>query len=160
MGRLIDGVWTDRAPAPTDESGKFVRAPSVFRNWITADGSAGPSSDGGFEAESGRYHLYVSYACPWAHRTLIFRKLKSLEDHISFSVVHPDMLEGGWSFSTDFPGATGDELFGSEFLRDIYVRSDPSANTRVTVPVLWDKKTASDRVERKLRDHPNVQFGL
>ena len=105
---------------------------------MTADGSAGPSGEGGFKAESGRYHLYVSLACPWAHRTLIFRALKGLADHIGISIVHPEMLSDGWTFATDFPGATGDRLFGLPFLRDIYTRTDPKVSGRVTVPILYD----------------------
>ncbi|MBD3679934.1 MAG: glutathione S-transferase family protein [Rhodobacteraceae bacterium] len=138
MGHLERGVWTTAPIAKTTE-GRFVRPESSFRNWITADGSAGPTGTGGFKAESGRYHLYVSYACPWAHRALIFRALKGLEDHISVSAVHPDMLGDGWQFGTDFDGATGDDLHGSHFLRDVYVKADPEFTGRVTVPVLWDK---------------------
>ncbi len=92
MGLLVDGKWQDKWYDTKSSGGKFERAAAKFRNWVTADGSAGPSGDGGFKAESGRYHLYVSYACPWAHRALIFRQLKGLEDHIGVSVVHPDML--------------------------------------------------------------------
>ncbi|MEM7491163.1 MAG: glutathione S-transferase family protein, partial [Pseudomonadota bacterium] len=108
------------------------------RNWITADGAPGPSGEGGFAAEAGRYHLYVSLACPWAHRALIFRKLKGLEDLIGVSAVHPDMLSDGWTFETDDHGATGDTLFGLPFLRDIYTKAVPDVSGRVTVPVLWD----------------------
>lgn len=93
---------------------------------------------GGFKVESGRYHLYVSHACPWVHRTMIYRSLTGLEDHIGVSVVHPDMLSEGWTFATDFPGATGDRLFGSRFVRDIYLRAKPAMTGRVTVPILWD----------------------
>ncbi|MBM1221959.1 glutathione S-transferase family protein [Ponticoccus sp. SC2-23] len=139
MGQLVDGVWHDTWYDTKSTGGAFKRSTSKFRNWITADGRAGPSGEGGFKAESGRYHLYISHACPWAHRTLIFRKLKALEDHIGVSVVHPDMLSDGWTFSTDYDGATGDHLFGSDFLRDIYIRNDPKVSGRVTVPVLWDK---------------------
>ena len=138
MGQLVDGEWQKTPLIEKNDSGAFDRKESSFRNWVTADGSAGPSGKGGFKAESGRYHLFVSYACPWAHRTLIFRKLKGLEEHIGVSVVHPDMLENGWEFRTDFPGATGDELFNSDFLYQIYQRADPQATTKVTVPVLWD----------------------
>jgi putative glutathione S-transferase len=113
---------------------------SQFRNWITPDGSAGPSGDSGFTAESGRYHLYVSLACPWAHRTLIFRRLKGLTDHISVSVVHPDMLDRGWTFQKDDHGATGDTLFGHDYAYQIYTRADPTYSGRVTVPILWDKQ--------------------
>ena len=102
MGKLVDGIWKSDDFVSKSGDGSFKRADTSYRNWITRDGSAGPSGEGGFPAEAGRYHLYVSYACPWAHRTLIFRKLKGLEDLISVSVVHPDMLDGGWSFDTDF----------------------------------------------------------
>ncbi|MBV0893023.1 glutathione S-transferase family protein [Paracoccus sp. Z118] len=139
MGLLVDGKWQDSWYDTGSTGGRFERTITRWRNWITADGSAGPSGEGGFAAESGRYHLYVSYACPWAHRTLILRAIKGLEDHISVSAVHPDMLSEGWEFRTDFPGATGDTLFGERFLRDIYLRADPRASGRVTVPVLWDK---------------------
>jgi len=140
MGQLVDGVWHDTWYDTKSTGGKFVRSTSNYRNWITADGSAGPSGSDGFKAESGRYHLYVSYACPWAHRTLIFRRLKDLEQHVSVSVVHPDMLSDGWTFDTDDHGATGDTLYGLPFLRDIYTKADPRASGRVTVPVLWDKQ--------------------
>jgi putative glutathione S-transferase len=139
MGLLIDGEWRDKWYDTESTGGKFERSTSKFRNWVTADGSAGPSGKSGFQAQSGRYHLYVSYACPWAHRALNFRALKDLTDHISVSVVHPDMMEDGWTFATDFQGATGDTLFGSDFLRDIYIKADPNFTGRVTVPVLWDK---------------------
>ncbi len=139
MGQLVEGEWKTGSVSTGDAKGHFVRATTKFRNWITPDGAPGPSGEGGFEAEAGRYHLFVSYACPWAHRTLIFRKLKGLEDLISVSVVHPDMLEDGWSFETGFPGATGDTLFGLPFLRDIYLKADPKISGKVTVPVLWDK---------------------
>lgn len=139
MGLLIDGVWTDQWYDTKSTGGAFQRKEAVFRNWITADGSAGPSGTEGFAAQSGRYHLYVSYACPWAHRTLIFRALKGLGDHIGLSVVHPDMLSDGWTFKTDAYGATGDDLFGLAFARDLYTRADPDFTGRVTVPILWDK---------------------
>ncbi|MDO5656826.1 MAG: glutathione S-transferase family protein [Paracoccus sp. (in: a-proteobacteria)] len=139
MGYLKNGEWVDEWYDMDETDGAFVRDTSRFRNWVTADGAAGPSGEGGFQAESGRYHLYVSYACPWAHRTLIFRALKDLSDHIGVSVVHPDMLDDGWTFATDFPGATGDGLFGSSFMREIYTRDTHDISGRVTVPVLWDK---------------------
>ncbi|MBW4961802.1 glutathione S-transferase family protein [Sulfitobacter sp. CW3] len=139
MGLLVDGVWKDQWYDTKSSGGKFERSAAKFRNWVTSDGSAGPSGDDGFKAESGRYHLYVSYACPWAHRALIFRALKGLEDHISISAVHPDMLGEGWEFATDFPGATGDTLFDYPYARDIYTRADPAFSGRVTVPILWDK---------------------
>jgi putative glutathione S-transferase len=141
MGLLIDGVWRDQWYDTKSTGGAFQRQESQFRNWVTSDGSAGPTGDGGFKAESGRYHLYVSHACPWANRTMIFRNIKGLEPHIPVSVVHPDMLSDGWTFDTDFDGATGDALFGSSFLREIYQRADPGVTTRVTVPVLWDTET-------------------
>ncbi len=139
MGQLVDGRWEDSWYDTKKSGGRFVRSRQSFRNWITPDGSAGPSGEGGFPAESGRYHLYVSYACPWAHRTLIFRALKGLEDHIDISVVHPDMLSDGWTFSQDFEGATGDRLFGHDFLREVYLEAAPQMTGRVTVPILWDK---------------------
>ncbi|MEW2912547.1 glutathione S-transferase family protein [Leisingera sp. JC11] len=139
MGLLIGGNWHDQWYDTESTGGAFKRSESQFRNWITADGSAGPSGKGGFKAESGRYHLYVSLACPWAHRTLIFRQLKGLEAHISVSVVHPDMLGEGWTFETDEHGATGDSLFGSSHMHQVYTRADAEYTGRVTVPVLWDK---------------------
>lgn len=138
MGQLVEGEWHDTWYDTSKTGGKFERSTAGFRNWVTADGSAGPSGEGGFKAESGRYHLYVSLACPWAHRTLIFRALKGLEDHIAISIVHPEMLSDGWTFATDFPGATGDRLFGLPFLRDIYTRVEPKVSGRVTVPILYD----------------------
>jgi len=138
MGLLVEGEWRDRWYDTAKSGGRFVRDTAKFRNWVTADGAAGPSGEGGFRAESGRYHLYVSHACPWAHRTLIFRRLKGLEPHVGVSVVHPLMKEDGWTFSTDFDGATGDRLMGKDFLRDVYLEANPKASGRVTVPVLWD----------------------
>ena len=143
MGLLVDGVWRDQWYDTKSSGGAFVRKDAAFRNFVTADGSAGPTGKGGFKAEAGRYHLYVSLACPWAHRTLIFRALKGLEDLISVSVVHPLMLENGWTFATDFDGATGDTLFGNDYMHQIYTRADASYSGRVTVPVLWDKQTAT-----------------
>ena len=140
MGLLIDGKWEDQWYDTKSTGGAFKRSEAQFRNWVTSDGSAGPSGDAGFKAESGRYHLYVSHACPWANRTMIFRALKGLEDHISVSVVHPDMLGEGWTFASDFEGATGDTLFGTDFARDIYIKAQPDVTTRVTVPILWDKQ--------------------
>lgn len=139
MGRLVDGVWQDVWYDTVATNGHFKRSASQFRNWVTADGSAGPSGDAGFKAEAGRYHLYVSLACPWAHRTLIFRKLKKLEDIIPVSVVDPLMLAQGWEFK-DGGSGTGDHLFGSKALWQIYVRADSHYSGRVTVPVLWDKQ--------------------
>ena len=139
MGLLVDGIWRDQWYDTKSSGGRFQRSTTSWRNWVTPDGAPGPTGEGGFAAESGRYHLYVSLACPWAHRALIFRALKGLASHIDVSVVHPDMLSDGWTFATDFPGTTGDGLFGLPFLRDIYVKADPNASGRVTVPVLWDK---------------------
>ena len=143
MGKLVDGVWSDQWYDTASTGGRFLRTVTAWRNWITPDGAPGPDGRRGFPAESGRYHLYVSSACPWAHRTLIFRALKRLEPHVEVSVVHPDMLSEGWEFRTDFPLATGDRLYGLPYLRDLYLRADPRASGRVTVPVLWDKKTGT-----------------
>ena len=140
MGLLIDGSWSTAWYDTEKTDGKFVREDAGFRHWITADGAAGPTGKAGFKAESGRYHLYVSHACPWAHRTMIFRHLKALDAHISVSVVHPLMLDNGWSFGTD-EFATGDTLYQSDFLYQIYQKSKPDVTSRVTVPVLWDKQT-------------------
>ncbi|MEL6841238.1 MAG: glutathione S-transferase family protein [Pseudomonadota bacterium] len=140
MGQLADGVWHDVWYDTKSTGGAFKRSTAKFRNWITPDGSAGPSGDAGFKAESARYHLYVSYACPWAHRTLIFRQLKGLTDHISISAVHPDMLSDGWTFERDDHGATGDTLYDLPFARDIYLKADSGISGRVTVPILWDKE--------------------
>ncbi|TCP60018.1 putative glutathione S-transferase [Rhodovulum bhavnagarense] len=140
MGQLIEGVWHDTWYDTDKTGGRFVRSTAGFRNWVTPDGAPGPSGKGGFAAESGRYHLYVSLACPWAHRALIFRAIKGLMPHVGVSVVHPDMLSEGWTFATTFPGATGDDLYGLRFLRELYTRVDPVISGRVTVPVLWDKR--------------------
>ncbi|TVS04669.1 MAG: glutathione S-transferase family protein [Rhodobacteraceae bacterium] len=139
MGQLIDGEWSTKWYDTKSTGGAFKRSTAKFRNWVTADGRPGPSGEGGFNAEEGRYHLYVSYACPWAHRTLIFRALKGLDGLIDVSAVHPDMLDDGWTFDTDFDGATGDRLHGARFMREVYLRADPKISGRVTVPVLWDK---------------------
>ncbi|MEM8570306.1 MAG: glutathione S-transferase family protein [Pseudomonadota bacterium] len=139
MGLLRDGEWRTDWYDTKASKGQFKRPQSQFRNWVTVDGAPGQSGVGGFAAESGRYHLYVSYACPWAHRTLIIRALKDLEAHISVDVVHPFMGDDGWTFSSDAYGATGDRVLSKRFLREIYIEADPKASTRVTVPVLWDK---------------------
>ncbi len=139
MGLLVDGKWHDVWYDTKSTKGRFERSKSQFRNWITADGSAGPTGEGGFKAEAGRYHLYVSYACPWAHRTLIFRALKRLENVISVSVVDYLMAEEGWTFYGT-TGSSGDALYGSKRLYEIYTRADPNYSGRVTVPVLWDKE--------------------
>jgi len=140
MGLLINGIWHDKWYETASSGGAFRRDDAQFRNWITADGSAGPTGTDGFRAEPGRYHLYASLACPWAHRTLIFRNLKELQDIIDVSVVHPDMLTDGWTFARDHHGATGDSLFASAFAHQIYTRAVPTFSGRVTVPILWDKK--------------------
>ena len=143
MGMLVEGVWKDVWYDTKETKGHFKRSASQFRNWVTADGEAGPSGKGGFKAEKDRYHLYVSLACPWAHRTLIFRKLKKLEDFISVSVVDPLMLENGWEFKDEdnrTPGATEDHLFGFSAMWQVYTKADPVYSGRVTVPVLWDKQ--------------------
>jgi glutathionyl-hydroquinone reductase len=137
MGLLVDGVWQQEGDRTKD--GHFVRPPTRFRNWVTPNGSAAPSGEGGFAAEAGRYHLYVSLACPWAHRTVIFRKLKGLENAISMSIVSPDMLKDGWTFNKD-EGSSGDDVNGKSKLSEIYVLADPKYTGRVSVPVLWDKK--------------------
>lgn len=140
MGQLVDGVWTEERLVAKTTDGAFQRADASLRNWITADGSPGPSGVGGFKAEAGRYHLYVSLACPWAHRTLVIQKLKGLKDLIGVSVVHWMMAENGWTFETG-DGATGDQLFGAGFLHQVYSRAKPDYTGRVTVPVLWDMQT-------------------
>jgi putative glutathione S-transferase len=141
MGQLIDGKWSTQWYDTKKSGGKFVRSQAGFRNWITADGSPGPTGEGGFKAEAGRYHLYVSLACPWAHRTLIFRKLKELESYITVSTVSPKMPdETGWSFNTD-EGSSGDALFGKDTLWQVYTQAVSDYTGRVTVPLLWDKKT-------------------
>lgn len=139
MGLLIDGQWHDQWYDTDSNDGRFVRSEAQFRNWITADGSGGPTGEGGFVAEPGRYHLYVSLACPWAHRTLIFRKLKNLESMISVSVVNPLMLENGWTFE-DGEGVVPDPLHHARYLYQVYKAADPEYSGRVTVPLLWDKQ--------------------
>ncbi len=134
MGRLIDGKWVTGNVATSDASGAFKRMPRSFLDTISDDHDI-------YRPESGRYHLYVSYACPWAHRTLIFRELKELTAHISVSVVHPYMLDQGWSLSADFPGSTGDDLYNKNFLYEIYQKAQSDVSTSVTVPILWDKQT-------------------
>ena len=142
MGLLVDGTWQDdtgKEFGSRDKDGHFVRTTTTFRNFVTADGSPGPTGKGGFPAEPGRYHLYVSLACPWAHRTLIFRKLKKLEAVISLSVMAAVLSRKGWEFGTE-PGATLDTVNGKSTLADIYLLADPRYNGRASVPVLWDKK--------------------
>lgn len=140
MGLLVDGVWHDEWYDTKSTGGRFIRTDSQFRHWVTTDGSAGPTGEAGFKAEKGRYHLYLSYACPWAHRTLIMRKLKELEDFISVSFVNPYMLEKGWTFE-DYPGVIGDPIHHAKYLYEVYLAADSNYSGRVTVPVLWDKQT-------------------
>ena len=138
MGMLIKGELVDNWLDKEMDEGEFKRMESTFRNWITVDGSAGPTGSGCFKAEPNRYHLYVSDACPWAHRTVIFRKLKKLEDIIGLSIVEPDMLDKGWSFSAE--GNYSDHLHGYKYMHEIYTRADEEFTGQITVPVLWDKK--------------------
>jgi len=139
MGLLVDGVWQDRWYDTAKTGGRFERQAAQFRNWITPDGAPGPSGTGDFAAEPGRYHLYVSLACPWAHRTLIFRKLKKLENAISVSVVSYHMGEEGWTFDRA-TGSTGDAVNGKTKLAEVYLLADAHYTGRVTVPTLWDKR--------------------
>ena len=140
MGLLQEGRWVDKWYNTKDTGGRFMRRASQFRNWITSDGSPGPSGEGGFKAEAGRYHLYVSLACPWAHRTLIFRALKGLEGIISLSIVHWYMGENGWTFQIG-DGTAPDIVNGAEYLYQVYTAAKSDYSGRVTVPVIWDKKT-------------------
>jgi len=140
MGLLVNGEWHDQWYDTKSANGEFIREDAQYRHWITADGRAGETGDAGFIAEANRYHLYVSLACPWAHRTLIFRELKQLQDMVSISVVHPDMLDKGWTFETNFYGSTGDDLYQSQYAYEIYTRDNNHYSGRVTVPILWDKK--------------------
>ena len=140
MGLLQEGKWVDQWYDTKSTNGRFVRKAPQFRNWITADGTAGPSGKGGFKAEPGRYHLYVSLACPWAHRTLILRALKGLEKMISVSIVHWYMAENGWTFDVG-DGVVPDTVNGAQFLHQVYTQAKPDYSGRVTVPVLWDKQT-------------------
>lgn len=138
MGFLIDGEWRDKWRDTEAKDGSFIRPDAKVRNWITPNGDAGPSGDGGFQAEAGRYHLYIADSCPWAHRTIIFRLLKGLEDMISVSVVNPISGANGWTFE-DGRGVIPDPEFGADFLYQVYQQSDPSYTGQVTVPTLWDK---------------------
>jgi len=139
MGLLIDGVWRDQWYDTKKTGGSFKRQDSAFRNWVTSDGSTGVSGEAGFKAEAGRYHLYVSLACPWAHRTLILRKLKGLEEILPVSVVHWHMAEDGWTFAPG-RGVIPDSVNGADKLYQVYAKADPGYTGRVTVPVLWDKQ--------------------
>ena len=140
MGLLVDGKWQDKWYDTEENGGRFEREDAGFRNWVTVDGSAGPTGVGGFKAESDRYHLYVSLACPWAHRTLVYRKLKGLENIIPISVVHPFMGEHGWTF-TEGEGVIADPLIHADYAYELYIKAKPNYTGRVTVPILWDKKT-------------------
>ena len=142
MGFLQGGQWVDQWHDTRSTGGRYERKPSTFRNWVTADGSPGPSGKGGFKAEAGRYHLYVSWACPWAHRTLIFRAIKGLEDMISISAVNPVMASEGWTFE---PGdnVIPDSVNGTSRLYEVYLKADPAYEGRVTVPALWDLETGT-----------------
>lgn len=136
---LVDGKWVAnwQPVQKADEKGRFLRQTSSFRNWITPDGRAGPTGEGGFKAEAGRYRLYVALICPWASRTLIGRVLKGLEDLIPVTVVNPILTDQGWAFG-GYPGADADPLFGATYMHEIYTRADPKISGRATVPVLWD----------------------
>lgn len=137
MGLLVDGQWRDQWYDTEKTDGKFVRPETSFRQFVATDGSTP------YAPASGRYHLYVSYACPWAHRALIVRNLAGLQDHIGVSVVHPDMLSEGWTLETDYPGATGDEVLGKKRLFEVYQAAKADFTGRVTVPILWDRETAT-----------------
>ncbi|MEA9776551.1 glutathione S-transferase family protein [Xanthomonas campestris pv. raphani] len=139
MGLLVDGKWQDRWYDTDKSDGRFERSQSHFRHWVTADGRAGPHGEGGFQAAPGRYHLYVSLACPWAHRTLIFRQLKGLASLIDVSVVHWLMGTQGWTFEHG-PGVVGDSIHHAKYLYEVYLKADPQYSGRVTVPVLWDRE--------------------
>ena len=140
MGQLVNGEWTITPVTGDRSDGRFVRKDATFRSWITADGAPGPSGEGGFSAEPGRYHLYVSYACPWAHRTLIMRALKGLESAISVSVTHWFMGDRGWSFDPG-EGTEADPINNARYVHQLYQRAEPQMNGRATVPVLWDRQT-------------------
>ena len=141
MGLLVDGKWHDEWYDTEKTSGRFVRQDAGFRSWVTIDGAPGPTGTGGFKAETGRYHLYVSFACPWAHRTLIVRQLKNLTDKISLTIVDPLMLKEGWTIKGNFPGTLPDSVNRKTRLHEIYTLAKPVYTGRVTVPVLWDKRT-------------------
>ena len=140
MGLLVDGQWQDKWYDTESSGGRFEREDAGFRNWVTVDGSAGPSGKNGFKAEANRYHLYVSLACPWANRTTIYHQLKGLEDIISISTVHPFMGDKGWTFA-EGEGVIADPIVNASYLYEIYTAAKPDYTGRVTVPILWDKKT-------------------
>jgi hypothetical protein len=154
MGVLVEGKWQDKWYDTKTTGGRFVRPDSRYRNWVTADGSPGPTGEGGFKAEPGRYHLYVSLACPWAHRTLIFRRLKKLAEVISVSVVEPHMLAEGWTFNEENP----DHLYGVQRLYDIYLKANGNYSGRVTVPVLWDKQRETIVSNEVGRNNPDAEL--
>lgn len=139
MGLLVDGTWHDQWYDTSASGGRFIRSEAQFRHWVTPDGAAGPTGEGGFAAERGRYHLYVGLACPWAHRTLIFRHLKGLAAHISVSVVHWYMAEQGWTFAPG-DGVIADPIHHARFMHEVYTAAQPKYSGRVTIPVLWDKQ--------------------
>jgi len=139
LGALVEGVWQDQPHDTRTSGGRFVRRETQFRSWVTADGAPGPSGEGGFRAEPGRYHLYVSLACPWAHRTVIFRKLKGLERLVGLSVAHWENLAAGWSFEPG-AGVVPDTVNGARHLHEVYTKARPTYTGRVTVPVLWDRE--------------------
>ena len=140
MGLLVDGQWHDRWYDTKSTGGRFVRKDSQFRSWITPDGSAGPTGEAGFKAEAGRYHLYISLACPWASRVMIMRSIKGLKDMISVSIVNPLMVENGWTFEPD-EGVVADPILDADYMYQVYTHADPHYSGRVTVPVLYDKQT-------------------
>lgn len=142
MGVMIEGKWHDRWFDTKSSGGRFIRTEAQFRNWITPDGRPGPSGDGGFKAEADRYHLYVGHACPWAHRTVIFRVLKGLEDKIGLSIVHWHMAKNGWNFAKG-NGVIADPLHNADYVYEIYRAADPNYSGRATIPILWDKKNAT-----------------
>lgn len=141
---LVNGVWQEnwQPVQAKDEQGRFIRQTSSFRNWITPDGAPGPTGSGGFKAETGRYHLYVAYICPWASRTLMVRELKELQEAIDVTVVNPRLTDQGWRFG-GYPGADQDRLNGARYMHELYTRADPQISGRATVPVLWDKQTGT-----------------
>ena len=159
MGQLIDGTWTDEeATERLAADGSYKRPNSKIRSWVTEDGSPGPSGEDGFKAEAGRYHLYISLSCPFAHRAAIMRRLKKLEGVVSISVA-AGRTSQSWVFDNDSEDF-GDAILGKDYLHEVYVVSHRDFTGRVTVPVLWDKQAQRHRQQRILRDHPHVQFGL
>ena len=167
MGLLQEGKWVDQWYDTKSTGGRFQRTTAQFRNWITEDGTAGPTGNGGFNAEQGRYHLYVSSACPWAHRTVIFRTLKGLEPMISISIVHWYMVDQGWTFEPA-DGVIPDTINDAKFLHEIYTRASQNYSGRVTVPVLWDKKNETIvsnesseiiRMFNSVFDHAGATYG-